>query len=60
MKWVVVSPRVGTPGAEYDIEGAAANNINVLGLIAGGFIKVVDESTKSETKSPKVKRRTKE
>lgn len=60
MKWVVVSPRVGTPGAEYDVEGAAANNINVLGLIAGGFIKPADESTKSETKSPKVKRKTKE
>ena len=60
MKFIVVSRRVGTPGAEYDIEGAAANNINVLGLIAGGFIKPADESTKSETKSPKVKRRTKE
>ena len=60
MKWVVVSPRVGTPGTEYDIEGAWANGINVAGLIAGGFIKAVDESTKTETKSPKVKRRTKE
>lgn len=60
MKWVVVSPRVGTPGAEYDVEGAWANGINVAGLIAGGFIKPADESTKSEIKSPKVKRRTKE
>lgn len=60
MKWVVVSPRVGTPGTEYDIEGAWANHINVAGLIAGGFIKQVDESTKTETKSPKVKRKTKE
>ena len=60
MKWVVVSPRVGTPGTEYDIEGAWANQINVAGLIAGGFIKQIDESTKTETKSPKVKRKTKE
>lgn len=60
MKWVVVSPRVGVPGTEYDIEGAWANQINVAGLIAGGFIKQVDESTKTAFKSPKVKRKTKE
>ena len=60
MKWVVVSPRVGTPGAEYDIEGAWANGINVAGLIAGGFIKPADESTPTKPKSSKVKRRTKE
>lgn len=60
MKWVVVSPRVGVPGAEYDIEGAAANNINVAGLIAGGFIKAVQESTATKPKASKVKKEPKE
>jgi hypothetical protein len=60
MKWVVVSPRVGHPGAEYDIEGAAANNINVAGLIAGGFIKPVDESTQKKPKQSKVNKEPKE
>lgn len=60
MKWVVVSPRVGVPGTEYDIEGAAANGINVAGLIAGGFIKAVKESTPTEPKPSKVRKRTKE
>ena len=60
MKWVVVSPRVGVPGTEYDIEGANANNINVAGLIAGGFIKPVKESTQSKPKQSKVKKQPKE
>jgi uncharacterized membrane protein len=60
MKWIVVSPRVGKPGAEYDIEGAAANGINVAGLIAGGFIKAAEESTTKPTKPRKVKTDTKE
>jgi hypothetical protein len=60
MKWVVVSPRVGRPGAEYDIEGAAANNINVAGLIAGGFIKLAEESTQKKPKQSKVKKEPKE
>jgi uncharacterized membrane protein len=60
MKFVVVSPRVGTPGTEYDIEGAQANGINVLGLIAGGFIKAVEESTEKKTKPSKVKKEPKE
>ena len=57
MKWVVVSPRVGVPGTEYDIEAAEARGVNVLGLIAGGFIK---QSTPTEPKPSKVKKRTKE
>jgi hypothetical protein len=60
MKWVVVSPRVGRPGAEYDIDGAAANNINVAGLIAGGFIKPAEESTQKKPKQSKVKKEPKE
>lgn len=60
MKFVVVSRRVGTPGAEYDIEGAAANGINIAGLIAGGFIKPVKESATKKPKPSKVKKEPKE
>lgn len=60
MKFVVVSRRVGTPGAEYDIESAAANGINVAGLIAGGFIKAVEESAPNKPKPSKVKKQPKE
>lgn len=60
MKWVVVSPRVGIPGTEYDIAGAEANDINVAGLIAGGFIKAVEESAPSKPKPSKVKKEPKE
>lgn len=58
MTWVVVSPRVGVPGTVYDIEAAEARGINVAGLIAGGFI--VKQSTPTETKPSKVRKRTKE
>jgi len=37
-KYVVVSPRVGTVGDEYDADTALANGINLEALIAGGFI----------------------
>ena len=37
-KYKIASPRVGEVGADYDIEGAEANGINVAALIAGGFI----------------------
>jgi hypothetical protein len=57
MKWVIVSPRVGVPGTEYDIKAAEARGVNVLGLIAGGFIK---QSTLIEPKPSKVRKRTKE
>ena len=60
MKWVVASPRVGKVGAEYDIEGAAANGINVLGLIAGRFIVPNNESTQNKPKPSKVKKQPKE
>lgn len=60
MKFIVVSRRVGTPGAEYDIESAAANGINVAGLIAGGFIKAVEESATKKPKPSKVKKEPKE
>jgi hypothetical protein len=60
MKYVVVSPRVGVPGTEYDIEAAAERGINVAGLIAGGFIKPMTESTTKPTKPRKVKPTSKE
>lgn len=37
-KYKIASERVGEIGADYDVEGAAANGINVAALIAGGFI----------------------
>lgn len=60
MRYVVVSPRVGVPGQPYDIDAAQARGINVAGLIAGGFIARVEESTPIKPKTPKVKRITKE
>jgi hypothetical protein len=60
VKWIVVSPRVGRPGAEYDLESAHANGINVAGLIAGGFIKPAEQSTQTEPKRSKVKKEPKE
>jgi uncharacterized membrane protein len=60
MKYVVVSRRVGVPGTQYDTAAAEAKNINVAGLIAGGFIVAVEESTPKATKPRKVKSTTKE
>lgn len=60
MSYVVVSRRVGTPGEPYDIDAAQARGINVAGLIVGGFIVRVEESTPTKPKTPKVKRNTKE
>lgn len=60
MKYVVVSRRVGVPGTEYNTAAAEAKNINVAGLIAGGFIVAVEESTPKATKPRKVKSTTKE
>jgi len=60
MKYIVVSRRVGVPGTEYDTAAAEAKNINVAGLIAGGFIVAVEESTPKATKPRKVKSTTKE
>ena len=39
-KYTVVSPRVGTPGAEFDAELAVMRGANLEALVAGGFIKV--------------------
>lgn len=40
MKYVIVSPRLGTPGDVYNPETV----INLGALISGGFIKALDNS----------------
>ena len=39
-KYTVVSPRVGTPGDEFDADLAVKRGANIEALVAGGFIKV--------------------
>jgi hypothetical protein len=39
-KYTVVSPRVGTPGAEFDADLAVMRGANLEALVASGFIKV--------------------
>jgi hypothetical protein len=39
-KYTVVSPRVGTPGDEFDLDLALKRGANLEALVAGGFIKV--------------------
>jgi hypothetical protein len=48
MAYIIISPRVGVPGAEFDADGAAANGINIAALIEGGFI----EQSTNETAKP--------
>lgn len=36
--FIVLSERVGTPGAKFDVEAARAEGVDVEALIAGGFI----------------------
>ena len=50
MRYTIISPRVGTPGAEFDAEAAEAAGINIAALIAGGFI---EQSTNETTKPAK-------
>lgn len=47
MKYEIVSPRVGTPGDEYE----PADGVNVEALLDGGFIK----STNTAPKGAKTK-----
>lgn len=46
----IISPRIGTPGDDYDEQAAAAAGVNVQALIDGGFI-----ATSKPTKSAKTK-----
>jgi hypothetical protein len=48
MAYIIISPRVGVPGAEFDAEGAEANGINIAALVKGGFI----EQSTNETAKP--------
>jgi hypothetical protein len=50
MAYIIISPRVGVPGAEFDAEAAEAAGINIAALIAGGFI---EQSTTETTKPAK-------
>lgn len=46
MKYVVVSPRVGTPGEIYNPDVV----VNIAALLAGGFIaKILDTAEPEET-----------
>jgi hypothetical protein len=39
-KYTVVSPRVGTPGDEFDLDLAVKRGANIEALLDSGFIKV--------------------
>ena len=39
-RYTVVSPRLGTPGAEFDADLAVMRGANIEALLIGGFIKV--------------------
>jgi hypothetical protein len=54
MNYVIISPRVGTPGEPYEPKPG----INIKALLAGGFIEQV--STPKPKPAPKVKPATKE
>jgi hypothetical protein len=54
MNYVIVSPRVGTPGEPFEPRPGT----NVEALLAGGFIEEV--STPKPKPTPKVKKSTKE
>jgi hypothetical protein len=48
MAYIIISPRVGNPGDEFDAEAAEANGINIAALVEGGFI----EQSTNETAKP--------
>ena len=48
MAYKIISPRVGIPGDEFDVEAAEANGINIAALVEGGFI----EQSTNETAKP--------
>jgi hypothetical protein len=50
MAYIIISPRVGVPGAEFDAETAEANGINIAALVKGGFI---EQSTNATAKPAK-------
>ena len=54
MSYVIVSPRIGLPGAPFE----PAPGVNIDALLAGGFIAEV--STPKPKPAPKVKKASKE
>lgn len=48
MKYVIVSPRVGTPGEPYEPEVM----VNLAALVDGGFIKPTDGATEETSEEP--------
>ena len=48
MKYVIVSPRVGTPGEIYNPDIV----VNLGALISGGFIKPLEEHVKEVAEEP--------
>jgi hypothetical protein len=49
-KYIVISPRVGTPGAEFDADLAVMRGANIEALLAGGFIAVSTPKTVKNAK----------
>jgi hypothetical protein len=50
IKYIVVSPRVGTPGAEFDADLAIMRGANLEALLVAGFIKVSTPKTVKNAK----------
>lgn len=48
MNWIVVSPKIGTPGSKYE----PAEGVNVEALVAGGFIKAAPKASKPDKLEP--------
>ena len=51
MAYIIISPRVGVPGAEFDAEGAEANGINIAALLEGGLIQQSANETPKHAKT---------
>ena len=54
--YVIISERVGTVGAFYDVESAKAKGVDIDALVAGGFIG--EPSPTKALKPSKVKTKT--
>lgn len=57
MPYIIISPRVGEPGTEYDALGAEANGINVAALVEAGLLEISttagDKPAKTNSKQSK-------
>jgi hypothetical protein len=50
----IISPRVGTPGDDFDETAAAEAGINVQALIDGGFISTSGSNKSAKTKTSSI------